>query len=107
MASRRREQTLNVYAGLNKSFGDKLSADVSLAAEQYHTDIWNGWSLYPVANLTYMPAAGHVLQLSLSSDKEYPEYCRTLFLTCEPILKFKVIPILNLQRTMKRVSLIY
>jgi hypothetical protein len=74
MASRRREQTLNVYAGLNKSFGDKLSADVSLAAEQYHTDIWNGWSLYPVANLTYMPAAGHVLQLSLSSDKEYPEY---------------------------------
>lgn len=31
-------------------------------------------SLYPVANLTYMPAAGHVLQLSLSSDKEYPEY---------------------------------
>lgn len=74
MASRRREQTLNVYAGLNKSFGDKLSADVSLAAEQYHTDIWNEWSLYPVANLTYMPAAGHVLQLSLSSDKEYPEY---------------------------------
>ena len=29
---------------------------------------------YPVANLTYMPTAGHVLQLSLSSDKEYPEY---------------------------------
>ena len=37
-------------------------------------NIWNGWSLYPVANLTYMPAAGHVLQFSLSSDKEYPEY---------------------------------
>ena len=74
MNSRRREQTLNVYAGLSKSFGEKLSADVSLAAEQYHTNIWNEWSLYPVANLTYMPAAGHVLQFSLSSDKEYPEY---------------------------------
>lgn len=74
MKSRRREQTLNLYAGLSKSFGEKLSADISLAAEQYHTNIWNEWSFYPVANFTYMPAAGHVLQLSLSSDKEYPEY---------------------------------
>lgn len=74
MQSRRREQTLNFYAGLSKSFGQKFSADISLAAEQYHTDIWNEWSFYPVANLTYTPAAGHMLQLSLSSDKEYPEY---------------------------------
>ena len=74
MKSRRREQTLNVYAGLSKSFGDKLSADISVAAEQYHTDIWNEWNFYPVANFTYMPAAGHIMQLSLSSDKEYPEY---------------------------------
>lgn len=74
MQSRRREQTLNFYAGLSKSFGRKFSADISLAAEQYHTDIWNEWSFYPVANLTYTPAAGHMLQLSLSSDKEYPEY---------------------------------
>lgn len=74
MQSRRREQTLNFYAGLSKSFGQKFSADISLAAEQYHTDIWNEWSFYPVANLTYTPVAGHMLQLSLSSDKEYPEY---------------------------------
>lgn len=74
MKSRRREQTLNVYAGLSKSFGKKVSADISLAAEQYHTPIWNEWSLYPVVNLTYLPSAGHILQLSLSSDKEYPEY---------------------------------
>ncbi|WP_294475393.1 outer membrane beta-barrel family protein [uncultured Bacteroides sp.] len=74
MKSRRREQTLNIYAGLNKSFGQKLSADVSLAAEQYHTQMWNEWSFYPVANFTYMPAPGQILQLSLSSDKEYPEY---------------------------------
>lgn len=74
MQSRRCEQTLNFYAGLSKSFGQKFSADISLAAEQYHTDIWNEWSFYPVANFTYTPAAGHMLQLSLSSDKEYPEY---------------------------------
>lgn len=74
MKSRRREQTLNIYAGLSKSFGQKLTADISLAAEQYHTRIWNEWNLYPVANFTYMPAPGQILQLSLSSDKEYPEY---------------------------------
>ena len=74
MKSHRREQALNFYAGLSKSFGEKLSADISLAAEQYHTSIWNEWNFYPVANFTYMPTAGHILQLSLSSDKEYPEY---------------------------------
>lgn len=74
MRSRRREETLNVYAGLSKSFGKKFSAEVSLAAEQYHTDVWNEWNFYPVADFTYMPAAGHIVQLSLSSDKEYPVY---------------------------------
>ena len=58
MQSRRREQTLNFYAGLSKNFGQKFSADISLAAEQYHTDIWNEWSFYPVANLTYTPEIG-------------------------------------------------
>lgn len=98
-----------MYAGLSKSFGEKLSADVSLAAEQYHTNIWNEWSLYPVANLTYMPAAGHVLQFSLSSDKEYPEYWvyRMQSLTWEHTLKFKEIPISNLPRTMKPALITY
>lgn len=77
MRSRRREQTLNVYAGFNKSFGSKVSLDASLAAEQYHTEVWNEWSFYPAVNLSYMPAAGHVLQLSLSSDKSYPGYWAT------------------------------
>ena len=77
MKSRRREQTLNLYAGFNKSFGNKATLDVSLAAEQYHTEVWNEWSVYPAMNLSYMPAAGHVLQLSLSSDKSYPGYWAT------------------------------
>ena len=33
MRSRRREQTLNLYAGFNKSFGQKLMLDFSLAGE--------------------------------------------------------------------------
>ncbi len=74
MKSRRREQTLNFYAGFNKSFGDKLSMDASLAVEHYKTPAWNQWDWYPTINLTYMPAPGQVWQLALSSDKDYPDY---------------------------------
>lgn len=74
MKSRRREQTLNMYAGFSKSFGDKLSMDASLAVEHYKSPVWNQWDWYPTINFTYMPAAGHVLQLALSSDKDYPDY---------------------------------
>ena len=74
MRSRRREQTLNVYAGFNKSFGQQWMLDASLAGEWYRTPVWNEWDVYPVLNLTYLPAPGHVLQLGFNSDKEYPAY---------------------------------
>lgn len=74
MKSRRSEQTLNIYAGFNKSFGNKLSLDASLAVEHYKSPVWNRWDWYPTINLTYVPGSGHVWQLSLSSDKYYPDY---------------------------------
>lgn len=74
MKSRRREQTWNIYAGSSKSFGDKLALDASLAVEHYKTPVWNQWDWYPIVNLNYMPSPGHILQLSLSSDKDYPDY---------------------------------
>lgn len=77
LKSRRKEQTLNLYVGANKSLGDKLALDFSLAAEQYHTAVWNEWSFYPAVSLNYTPSAGKVWQLSLSSDKGYPDYWTT------------------------------
>ena len=74
MTSRRREQTLNIYAGFNKSFGEKWMLDASLAAERYKTPVWDEWDVYPVVNLTYLPSRSHILQLSFSSDKDYPAY---------------------------------
>ena len=74
MASIQEESILNIYAGFNKSFGNKLMLDVSLAAERYHTAIWKKWDLYPNASLVYMPSDDHLLQLSLSSNRNYPEY---------------------------------
>lgn len=74
MDSRRKEDTVNGFGGFNKSFGSKLSLDLSLAAEYYRTDIWNEWMLFPTLNVNYTPAPGHAFMLSLSSDKDYPAY---------------------------------
>lgn len=74
MLSRRRERTLNVYAGFSKSFGEDLSVDFSLAAEHYQTPVWNEWDWYPNLTATYKPSASHLVQLSFSSDKRYPDY---------------------------------
>ena len=74
MLSRRRERTLNVYAGFSKSFGEDLSVDFSLAAEHYQTPAWDEWDWYPNLTATYKPSASHLVQLSFSSDKRYPDY---------------------------------
>ena len=74
MRSRRREQTLNFYAGFNKNFGQKWMLDASLAGERYKTPVWDEWDVYPVLNLTYLPAQGHILQLGFNSNKSYPAY---------------------------------
>lgn len=74
MQSRRREQTTNFYAGFNKSFGDKFSMDASLATELYHTELWNEWSVYPTLNMNYTLSPGNIFQLSLTSDKDYPDF---------------------------------
>lgn len=71
---RQAEDNINLYAGGSKRFGKKLMLDASLAAEYYHSIVWNRWDWYPVFNLTYLPKDGHTLQLSLSSNKTYPEY---------------------------------
>ena len=66
---RRREQTWNIYAGSSKSFGDKLALDASLAVEHYKTPVWNQWDWYPIVNLNYMPAPGHILS-ALSEQRQ-------------------------------------
>ena len=73
-STRKRENTVNIYAGFNKNFGNKVIIDASLAAEYYNSTAWNEWNWLPTLNVTYLPAEGHVLQLSVGSDTGYPEY---------------------------------
>lgn len=68
------EQSQNVYAGFSKAFSEKWQMDGSLALEHFKNAAWNDWSVYPTLNLTWLPAAGHIVQLGLSSDKGYPDY---------------------------------
>lgn len=74
MKSRLKEETLNLYMGVNRQIGEKILLDFSLATEHYKTILWNQWDWYPTLNLVYQPSTTHILQLSFSSDKEYPGY---------------------------------
>lgn len=69
-----REYTYNVYAGFDKSFSEELSLSLSLAGEYYKFKDYDEWSIFPSMELTYRPNPSHVFQMSLSTDKSYPEY---------------------------------
>ena len=74
LLSRNTEKTLNLYAGASHTFSTHLSAEVSLAAEHYRTPVWNDWDFFPTLSLSFTPQAQCIWQLSLSSDKRYPDY---------------------------------
>jgi hypothetical protein len=74
MKSRKREYTINGFAGFAKSFNERLSMDFSLAAELYHTQVWDEWMFYPTLNLTYMINPARIWQFSFTSNKSYPSY---------------------------------
>ena len=74
MSAVQRENILNIYAGFNKSFGDKLMMDVSLAGERYESEVWKKWDIYPNAVLLYTPNKDNLFQLVVNSNRNYPEY---------------------------------
>lgn len=72
--NRLKEYTYNFYSGFEKSFGEKVSLSASIAGEYYKLGDFSQWSVFPTLEMTYMIAPEHVMQLSLSSDKSYPDY---------------------------------
>ena len=68
------ETIANLYAGFAKSWGRRVSLDFSLAAEQYRNEAFREWAPFPNLTLQWQPKSGHVLQLSLSGNRSYPEY---------------------------------
>ena len=73
-ASRHHETITNAYAGFSKDWGQRLSLDFSLAMECYDNEAFREWVPFPSLTLQYRPSQPHLLQLSVSSSRTYPEY---------------------------------
>ncbi len=67
---------------VSRQFG-KLSANVSLKLEYFRSDyesngdktvLWNDWALFPNASFTYVFSPSNIMQLTISSNKQYPSY---------------------------------
>lgn len=78
-----KEYTGNLFAEVSKDFEEHFSATVSLKGEYFRSDynsngskstLWNDWTFFPNASLSYVFTPQHILQLNVNSDKTYPSY---------------------------------
>lgn len=72
------ERIWNIYAGFSKQINKALSLEASVAAEQYHSPIWDKWRVYPTLNVLWNVNDNHLLNLSFSSNSEFPSYWSTM-----------------------------
>lgn len=72
------ERIWNTYAGFSKQINKALSFEASVAAEQYHSPIWDKWRIYPTLNALWHVNDSHLLNLSFSSNSEFPSYWSTM-----------------------------
>ncbi|PXV65922.1 outer membrane receptor protein involved in Fe transport [Dysgonomonas alginatilytica] len=80
--TKQKESAASLFTGVTKSFG-KLSTQISFSANKFKSTIdlpdesktlWNDFQPFLNANLTYTHNPNRILQLSFSSDIEYPSY---------------------------------
>lgn len=78
-----KEYVGNLFAEVSKDFGEHFSATASLKGEYFRSDynsngskstLWNDWTFFPNASLSYVFTPQHILQLNVNSDKTYPSY---------------------------------
>ena len=72
------ERIWNIYAGLSKQINKAISLEASVAAEQYHSPVWDKWRVYPTLNALWNVNDNHLLNLSFSSNNEFPSYWSTM-----------------------------
>ena len=72
------ERIWNIYAGFSKQINKALSLEASVAAEQYHSPIWDKWRIYPTLNALWHVNDNHLLNLSFSSNSEFSSYWSTM-----------------------------
>ena len=72
------ERIWNIYAGFSKQINKAVSVETSVAAEQYHSPVWDKWRVYPTLNALWNVNDNHLLNLSFSSNSEFPSYWSTM-----------------------------
>lgn len=72
------ERIWDIYASFSKQINKAVSLEASVTAEQYHSLIWNKWRIYPSLNALWNINDNHVLNLSFSSNSEFPSYWSTM-----------------------------
>ncbi len=72
------ERIWNIYAGFSKQINKAISLEASVAAEQYHSPIWDKWRVYPTFNALWNVNDNHLLNLSFTSNSEFPSYWSTM-----------------------------
>lgn len=81
--TKQKEYSGSIFAGFTKSFNTKLSVQASLSLNYYKASIdmmaqkktlWDDFQPFANANLTYIFNPNNILQLSFSSDIDYPPY---------------------------------
>lgn len=72
------ERIWNFYGGLSKQISAALGLEASVAAEQYHSSIWDKWRIYPSVNALWSIDNDNMLNLSFSSDSQFPSYWSTM-----------------------------
>lgn len=72
------ERIWNIYVGFSKQINKAVSVEASVAAEQYHSPIWDKWRVYPTLNALWNVNDNHLLNLSFSSNSEFPSYWSTM-----------------------------
>ena len=72
------ERIWYIYAGFSKQINKAISLEASVAAEQYHSPVWDKWRVYPTLNALWNVNDNHLLNLSFSSNSEFPSYWSTM-----------------------------
>lgn len=72
------ERIWNMYAGFSKQVNKAISLEASVAAEQYHSPMWNKWGIYPTLNALWGINENHLLNLSFNSNSVFPSYWSTM-----------------------------
>ena len=83
MDDTQKEYTANAFAEISGSFNDHFQAMIGLKGEYFKSDyesdgvstnLWNQWTIFPSASLSYVFSPRHILKLDVSSNKTYPSY---------------------------------